>query len=142
MPFGSEPLSANHHAELQGLTILAVEDHPDSLELLTEALAALGAIVFPAATSQQAFQLLREHRPQLVVSDIGLPDEDGCSLMRRIRALSAEEGGNTPSIAVSAFTSAEDRARARAAGFQAFVAKPMDLAQLKTRIRTLVPPSL
>ncbi|RYZ09076.1 MAG: response regulator [Myxococcales bacterium] len=141
MPFGSQVQRASQSAELQGVTILAVEDHPDSLELLTEALRALGAIVFPAATSREAFQLLLEQRPQLVVSDIGLPDEDGFSLMRRIRALGAEQGGSTPSIAVSAFTSAEDRRRAAAAGFQDFVAKPVDFSQLISSIQALARPS-
>ena len=124
------------------MTILAVEDHPDSLELLTESLSALGATVFPAATSREAFQLLLTHRPGLIVSDIGLPDEDGYSLMRRIRALSPDQGGSTPAIAVSAFTSAEDRKRALSAGFQAFVAKPMDLGKLTSSIRALAPPAL
>lgn len=76
MPSGStsRPLSAR---ALEGLTILAVEDHEDSLELITAALQVLGAVVLPAATSQAAFRLLLERRPQLVISDIGLPDEDG-----------------------------------------------------------------
>lgn len=137
MPFGSDPHQPRRHAELEGVTILAVEDHADSLELLTAALMSLGAIVYPATTSGEAFQLLLEHRPQLIVSDIGLPDEDGCSLMRRIRALAAEEGGRTPSIAVSALTSAEDRKRALAAGFHDFVAKPMDLLKLTSSIHAL-----
>lgn len=139
MPFGSPSPATNQPASLHGLTILVVEDHPDSRELLTEALAALGATVFPAATSRDAYGLLLEQRPRLIVSDIGLPDEDGCSLMRRIRALSEEEGGRTPAIAVSAFTSADDRQRAFAAGFQAFVAKPMELVKLTSNIRSLAP---
>jgi CheY-like chemotaxis protein len=137
MPFGSHLQPAARHAELQGVTILAVEDHADSLELLTQTLEVLGATVFPAATSREAFTLLLRHRPQLIVSDIGLPDEDGCGLMRRIRALSPEQGGTTPAIAVSAFTSAEDRKRALAAGFQAFVPKPMALDKLTSSIRSL-----
>lgn len=139
MPFGSNPPTPSRRAELEGVTILAVEDHPDSLELLTEALQVLGATVFPATTSREAFELLLQHRPQLIVSDIGLPDEDGYSLLRRIRRLGPEEGGTTPAIAVSAFTSAEDRKRAIAAGFQAFVAKPMELNQLVSSIRALAP---
>jgi CheY-like chemotaxis protein len=139
MPFGSPHQTPSHRAELYGITILAVEDHPDSLELLTEALQALGATVYPASTSNDAFRLLLQHRPHLVVSDIGLPDEDGCSLMRRIRQLSPEQGGGTPAIAVSAFTAAEDRKRALASGFQAFVAKPMELTLLTSSIRALAP---
>jgi CheY-like chemotaxis protein len=139
MAFGSPPHPTSLRAELEGLTILAVEDHLDSLELLTEALQSLGATVFPASTSREAFELLLEHHPHLVISDIGLPDEDGFSLMRRIRQLSPDQGGHTPAIAVSAFTAVEDRKRALAAGFQAFVPKPMELTQLTRSIRTLSP---
>jgi CheY-like chemotaxis protein len=137
MPYGSPSRPSPPPRALEGMTILAVEDHEDSLELITAALQVMGAEVLPAATSQAAFRLLLERRPQLVISDIGLPDEDGCSLMRRIRELTAEQGGGTPAIAVSAFTSAEDRKRAIAAGFQAFVPKPLDLVDLTTSIRSL-----
>ncbi len=137
MPFGSLLQATSPSAELSGVTILVVEDHPDSLELLTEALQVMGAVVLPAATSRRAFELLLDRRPQLIISDIGLPDEDGCTLMRRIRQLGADEGGATPAIAVSAFTATEDRKRALSAGFQAFVAKPMDFVKLTHAIASV-----
>lgn len=137
MAFGSLAQSPTPSADLTGVTVLVVEDHPDSLDLMTEALQVLGATVFPAASSREAFHLLLTHKPQLVISDIGLPDEDGCMLLRRIRQLAVEDGGATPAIAVSAFTTTEDRERALSAGFQAFVPKPMDFLQLTSAIGSL-----
>jgi CheY-like chemotaxis protein len=122
------------NADLAGIKILAVEDHVDSLELLTEALQMLGATVVPAASSREAFELLQQHQPHLVISDLGLPDEDGFSLMRRIRRLDAAQGGATPAIALSAFTTAEARKQALEAGFHAFLPKPMELGQLAITI--------
>lgn len=136
--------SSNRHSagqtDLAGIKILAVEDHVDSLELLTEALQMLGAIVVPAASSGEAFELLQRHQPHLVISDLGLPDEDGCSLMRRIRQLDAARGGATPAIALSAFTSAEARQQALASGFHAFLPKPMELGRLAITIFGLASP--
>jgi diguanylate cyclase len=136
------PASPRQHAavDLQGLTVLAIEDHADSLEMLTEALRMLGATVLPARSSQEGFEMLQQHQPQLVISDIGLPDEDGCSLMRRIRQLSVAQGGATPAIALSAFSRAEDRKQALAAGFHVYLTKPMELSQLVNAITVLAPP--
>jgi CheY-like chemotaxis protein len=78
-----------------------------------------------AASAAAALEALQTFDPQLLVSDIGMPDEDGYSLMRRIRALGATEGGQIPAVALSAFTSPEHRARAFAAGFELHIAKPL-----------------
>lgn len=126
--------------DLTGLTIVAVEDHPDSLDMLIAALRLLGANAVPARTSREGYEMLSQHRPHLVISDIGLPDEDGCALIRRIRSLGADEGGATPAIALSAYTQAEDRRKALDAGFHAFVSKPLELDRLATTILLLKRP--
>jgi CheY-like chemotaxis protein len=123
--------------DLTGITVLAVEDHPDSLDMLTAALRLLGADVLPARVSREAYELLRQHLPRLIISDIGLPDEDGCALIRRIRQLSVAQGGATPAIALSAYTLAEDRRKALEAGFHAYLTKPIELDRLVATISQL-----
>jgi CheY-like chemotaxis protein len=125
--------------DLTGLTVLVVEDHPDSLEMLAAVLRFNGANVVPARTTRHAYEMLLQQLPHLVISDIGLPDEDGCSLMRRIRLLGTEQGGATPAIALSAYTQVEDRHNALAAGFHTYLTKPVDLDQLMTAILRLTP---
>ncbi|HYP87643.1 MAG TPA: response regulator, partial [Polyangiaceae bacterium] len=98
--------------ELSGLTVLLVEDHDDSRDFLIALLEQLGANTLSAASAAEGFALLQLRRPHVMVSDLGLPDEDGCSLMRRIRNLAAADGGATPTIALTAFSTADDRARA------------------------------
>jgi len=115
---------------LTGLTILVVEDHADSRELLVFLLECLGTTVWAADTASEGLELLRRHRPDVVISDIGLPDEDGISLMRRVRSLSASEGGTTPAIALTALTTHQDRARILNAGFNEHLAKPVDTERL------------
>ena len=125
------------HPDLDGLRILVVEDHADSREVLVAILESFGATLLSAGTSHRAFELLKHGQPDLVVSDIGLPDEDGNSLMRRIRRLSIAQGGTTPAVAVTACTATEDRSRALSAGFNAFLVKPVDIDQLVNTIAGL-----
>jgi CheY-like chemotaxis protein len=113
--------------ELSGLTILLVEDHDDSREFLIALLEQLGAKALSAASAAEGFALLQLGRPHVIVSDLGLPDEDGFSLMRRIRKLAAADGGATPAIALTAFTTADDRAEALGAGYQIYLTKPVNL---------------
>jgi CheY-like chemotaxis protein len=133
----SQPrFQAAPRCDLGGTTILVVEDHPDSLELFAAILRQLGATVLTAATAEQAFQVFTQHHPRVVVSDIGLPDEDGHSLMRRIRRL--PEGAAVPAIAVTAFATFRDRREALAAGFDNYLPKPVDIARLCESIDELV----
>jgi CheY-like chemotaxis protein len=119
---------------LDGLRILVVDDQPDARELLALVLEQRGATVLAAASAPEAFEILRVQRPDIVVSDVGLPGEDGYSLARRIRALDAEAGGRTPLVALTAYTRGEDRARALEAGFTDHVSKPVETRQLFTSI--------
>ena len=121
---------------LDGVSVLLVEDDPISREALTFILASCGARVVSAESMHDALACYERMLPAVVVSDIGLPGEDGCVLMRAIRA--REFGGDrTPAIAVSGFPSRETSERARRAGFDAFLPKPIDLAELFRMVRAL-----
>ena len=115
---------------LDGVHILVVDDEADTRDLLQNALETCGAVVRTAASAEQALALLSLEIPDIVVSDIGMPLEDGYGLIRRIRALPPERGGRVPAIALTAYARAEDRTRALLAGFKAHVPKPIDLAEL------------
>lgn len=118
--------------ELQGLRVLLVDDQPAILELLEEILIPCGAVVRTCANARGAFELLQAWRPDLLVSDIAMPDEDGYWLMRAIRALPPEAGGKTPAVALTAYVRMEDRLRVLEAGFQQYVPKPVDPDELRT----------
>jgi CheY-like chemotaxis protein len=120
------------------LTILVVEDHCDSRELLVTLLEGYGATVLAAETAGAGFELLTRHQPDIVVSDIGLPDEDGNALLRRVRKLDEAEGGAIPAIAVTAYATAEDRRTALSAGFDDYMTKPLDVMRLIDAVQQLV----
>ena len=133
-PAGAEPAgverppSANSRGggtSLRGLRIVVVEDDDDSRELLSAILNEAGARVESVASAAEGIAAVRRVRPQILVSDIAMPDEDGYSLLRKVRALGAAEGGAVPAIALSAFTQPEDCAKALAAGFTLHVGKPI-----------------
>jgi PAS domain S-box-containing protein len=111
---------------LSGLHILVVDDDHDALELIMEVLTEGGGSVETFASAAKGFDALRTLRPQVIISDIGMPDEDGYSFMSRVRALAEKEGGNVPAIALSAFVREEDSAKAMAAGYNMHVGKPVD----------------
>jgi len=113
-------------AILSGLHVLVVEDDEDSREMLAAALKSAGARVTAAASAAEGFEAVGRLRPDVLVADIGMPVEDGYSLIARVRALGAAAGGDLPAAALTAYARAEDRARALAAGFQAHVAKPVE----------------
>jgi CheY-like chemotaxis protein len=115
---------------LEGVRILVVDDERDNRLLLGAILARAGAIVESVDSATLALQTIGTFKPQLLVSDIGLPGEDGYSLMRRVRALGADAGGRVPSIALSGFISSEDRKRALDAGFDVFLDKPVQVMGL------------
>ncbi|RKH53884.1 response regulator [Corallococcus sp. AB050B] len=115
---------------LKGLQVLVVDDEPDALELLAVVLENRGAQVFTASSAREGLEKHHVHRPQVIVSDIGMPGEDGYSFIRKLRALPPEQGGQTPAIALTAFARMEDRTRALLAGFQMHVPKPIEPAEL------------
>jgi CheY-like chemotaxis protein len=125
---------------LQGMRVLVVEDEADARALLTEVLEAHGATVDVAASASEGLDRLAAFRPDVLVSDIAMPTVDGYSLLRRVRQLAPENGGRTPAIALTAHARTEDVERARIAGFQQHVAKPVDPAQLVATLGRLRPP--
>lgn len=124
---------------LCSLAILIVEDDDDARELMQAVLEQRGATVSAAESVARAFELLRHGAaPDVIVSDIAMPDEDGFTLARRVRALPADSGGQTPIIAVSAYAASSDRVRALAAGFDRYLHKPVDFDELSVTIRSVV----
>jgi CheY-like chemotaxis protein len=115
--------AANSASRLASLRILVVDDHDDTRELIGVALSQYGADVRLAASVAEARAALEESRVDVVVSDLGLPGEDGYDLLR---SLQAEPGGGPPAIALSAHAGAADREQALAAGFILHLAKPVD----------------
>jgi PAS domain S-box-containing protein len=122
---------------LRDTTVLVVEDHDDSRDLLVTVLEGAGARVISAAESAQALGLAATERPTVLVVDIGLPGEDGFALLRRIRDLPAGRGRSLPAIAVTAYARSSDRDQALAAGFAHHIAKPVDPHRLVEIIASL-----
>jgi len=120
--------------QLNGLQVLFVEDNLDGRELMTMIIEQAGAKVTAVASVREAFEALEGLRPDVLVSDIGLPDEDGYELIRRLRNGEAESGGFLPAVALTGFVRPEDRARVLAAGFQIHVPKPIEPAELTAAI--------
>ena len=123
---------------LQGLTVLVVDDEPDALNLLKRVLGDCGALVLVAKSARAGLEMLQREKPDILMSDIGMPDEDGYTLIRKVRALKPKQGGKIPAAAVSAFARPEDRTRALSAGYQMHVAKPVDPTELTAVVASLV----
>jgi PAS domain S-box-containing protein len=123
---------------IDGLRVLVVDDEEDALAVVSQVLAAQGAEVHAVASAREAFDRLATLLPDVIVSDIGLPEEDGYSLIRRIRSLPSERGGSTPAVALTAYAREEDAHRAFAAGYQIHVAKPIEPTELTTVVANLV----
>lgn len=129
----SNLLDANTNLSLDGLLVLVVDDEEDTRQLLVQSLTFHGATVITAASAQQGLTEFKDKNPDVLISDIGMPDEDGYSLIRKIRNLNNE----IPAVALTAFTRAQDRVRSLSAGFQTHVAKPVEPDELVTVIASL-----
>jgi CheY-like chemotaxis protein len=114
-----------------------VEDHGDSRETAVMALELAGASVKTASSVREAMERIAATPPHVVVCDIGLPHDDGFSLIKKLRSLPRDEGGNIPAAALTAYTRPEDRLRALQAGFQIHLAKPVERAELVAAVATL-----
>jgi PAS domain S-box-containing protein len=122
---------------LDGLKVLVIDDEPDARALAQRLLQAQGAIVATAGSATDAYTCIRENRPDVIVSDIGMPGEDGYAFIKKLRALPPAEGGTIPAIALTAFARAEDRRKALMAGFQMHIAKPVEPAELLTVVASV-----
>jgi CheY-like chemotaxis protein len=124
--------------ELYGLKILVVDDDTDTRELIEWVLKRVGAEVVACASAREAMEALEKERPHILVSDIAMPEEDGLSLMRRIRALPRERGGRIPAIALTAHSLVTDRLQSLRAGFQSHVPKPVVPEELVEVVASIV----
>jgi len=129
-PSASGEVKLSCPPELAGLRVLVVDDEPDTRELLAAVLNSCGAQVILAATAAEAFDQVERTRPDVLISDIGMPEEDGYSLLARIRQLPPERGGTMPAAALTAYARTEDRMRVLRSGFQMHVPKPVEPAEL------------
>ena len=112
--------------ELRGIRVLVVDDDDDSRDLVVSILQKCGAITFPAASAEEALSIIGSERPDVLVSDIGMPGMDGYDLMRAVRALPDKRAQGVPAVAVTAYARSEDQRRALAEGFQLHLAKPIE----------------
>jgi signal transduction histidine kinase len=122
---------------LDGLRVLVVDDEQDTCELVRVMLEKCGARVITARSAAEGLAALERERPDVLVSDLGMPGEDGYALIRKVRALPAGRGGQTPAAALTAYSRAEDRLRVLRSGFQIHVPKPVEPVELVTVIATL-----
>jgi PAS domain S-box-containing protein len=140
LPDAAEATAAAAHSKaitLAGLRVLVVDDEADSREILTLMLNQFGAAVRTTASSQDAFNVITEWRPDVLLSDLGMPGEDGYQLIARVRALPPGRGRDTPAAAVTAHVRVEDRRRAINAGYQIHIPKPVDPLTLVTAVAAL-----
>jgi CheY-like chemotaxis protein len=114
-----------------------VDDDPDALELATVILQGSGAVVRRALSAPEALNVLREWRPDVLVSDIEMPGEDGYALIRKVRALDPSEGGRTSAVALTAYGRTQDRILSLAAGYSMHVPKPVDPGELTAIIASV-----
>jgi PAS domain S-box-containing protein len=121
-----------------GLKILVVDDEPDSLELISFVLQQSGATVTAVSSAIEVLEILPKWQPDLLVSDIGMPEMDGYMLLKQIRLMSPEQGGQILAIALTAYAGEGNEQRAMATGFQAHISKPIDPALLIETIGNLV----
>jgi hypothetical protein len=123
--------------QLDGIRVLVVEDDAEGREVLAALLEVDGANVTSVRSVREALDALDTTRPDVIVSDIGMPDEDGYTFIRRLRSRAAERGGAIPVIALTGYVTPEDKARLLAVGFQAHLRKPVDPDELVVAIASL-----
>jgi len=126
--------------DLRRFVILVVEDDPDARELMQAVLEQRGATVRTAESVALAVEIFESTQVDVIVSDIAMPEEDGFALVKRIRALPPEKGGNKPIVALSAYAASSDRARALSAGFSRYLHKPVDFEELVLTIQSVAEP--
>jgi signal transduction histidine kinase/CheY-like chemotaxis protein len=122
---------------LAGARVVVVDNDPAAVDLISEVLTRAGGDVRGCASAEIALHTLRQWRPDVLVSDIEMPGEDGYTLIRKVRALPPEQGGKTPAVALTAFSRPEDRIRSLVAGFNIHVTKPVDPAELTAIVASL-----
>ncbi|MEH2435941.1 MAG: PAS domain S-box protein [Nostoc sp.] len=136
-PIAPLPLSPSIPLSLLGVRVLVVDDQADTRDFISTILEQYQAEVQAVESVAKALQLITQWKPDVLVSDIGMPDEDGYSLIRKVRSQPPELGGNIPAAALTAYTRAEDRMRAIQEGYQLHLPKPIEAAELATVVARL-----
>ena len=136
-PTEANKVTENCLPTLEGLRVLVVDDEVDARELIATMLEPLGVQVMAAASAIEALVALQAFQPDVLVSDIGMPGENGYGLIRKLRELEEEQGGRIPAVALTAYARAEDRTQALLAGFQLHVPKPVNQAELAAVVANL-----
>jgi CheY-like chemotaxis protein len=131
------PDAIDRTTPLDSVTVLLVEDDHDNRDVLRTLLEQHHAVVTAVGSGKEALEMLPNVRPDVLLSDIGLPDLDGYELIRRIRELEPATGGRLPAIALTAHASSEDRTKALRAGYQAHLTKPVEPSELVATIVSL-----
>lgn len=127
-----------YYPSLEGVRLVVVDDSVDTREFLAFLLEQQGAIVTIAASANEALAAIAKSKPDLLLSDLGMPEIDGYALIRKLRAMSANQGGQIPAIALTAYAAETTQQQVCAAGFQMHIAKPVDPLKLVTAIAALV----
>jgi CheY-like chemotaxis protein len=135
---GEAALDFKPFLSLEGVKVLVIDDEPETLLLLSTVLTQCAAYVKTASSAEEGFGEVKKWRPDVIVSDIGMPEEDGYSFMKRLRAWMREAGAWIPAVALTAYARSEDRMKALAAGYQIHVPKPVEPAELVAVIASLV----
>ncbi len=130
-------IALNNMLSLDGVRVLVVDDELDARQLLTTVLSQYAAQVMTVASAADALVAVQQFYPDVLVSDIGMPEVDGYALIRQIRSLPSEQGGRIPAVALTAYARAEDRTQALLAGFQLHVPKPVNPAELAAVVANL-----
>jgi signal transduction histidine kinase/CheY-like chemotaxis protein len=134
---GASPVVRGPEVSLAETRVLVIDDEPDARELLKSLLADAGAEVVTAGSAEEGLAVVKSYRPDVIVSDIGMPERDGYQFIRDVRVLDVAAGGATPAIALTAFARSEDRTRAMLAGYQVHVSKPIEPEELVATIKSL-----
>ena len=127
----------NHSMSFKGLRLLVVDNDPDTRTLLTFLFEIDGAEIITAASAGDALEIMSFFKPDILISDIYLPDENGCSLLTKVRNLEAKRWRKIPAIALTASAFDEDRNRALLAGYDIYRCKPIDLDELAATVASL-----
>jgi PAS domain S-box-containing protein len=122
---------------LEGLKVLMVEDDPSTLELFSAILIHCGAEVVPAASAEEGLEAFKTLQPNVIVSDIAMPGQDGYSFIRSVRALESQGGGHVPAVALTSYARGEDRMASLRAGFQIHLTKPVEPSELTSVIASV-----
>jgi CheY-like chemotaxis protein len=124
--------------DLSRVKVLVVDDEPDARDLIKRILSDCNATVTTADSARAALEAFRAAPPDVLVSDLGMPDMDGFGLLAEVRKLGTAAGGNVPAVALTAFARSEDRLRALEAGFAAHISKPVEPSQLIATVANMV----